>query len=101
MTFEIKNWKPLVRNTLCGFADVTMPSGMTIAEISIHSQGGKAWASPPSKPMIDRNGRVLRDDGGKIRYSPIITFPSRDLRNRWSDAVVEAVRAAHPKALDV
>jgi len=49
--------------------------------------------------MIDRNGAVMTDQTGKVRYSPIIEFTSKDVRDRFSNAVVEALRLAHPEAL--
>ena len=49
--------------------------------------------------MIDREGVAMKDGKGKLRYSPIIEFTSREIRDRWSAAVIEAMRAAHPEAL--
>jgi hypothetical protein len=76
-----------------------MPSGITIHEVSILETNGRFWASPPSKPMIDRSGRVMIDDAGKRRYTPVVGFLDRDTRSRWSDAVLEALRIAEPAAL--
>lgn len=41
----------------------------------------------------------MKDGKGKLRYSPIIEFASREIRDRWSSAVIEAMRATHPEAL--
>jgi hypothetical protein len=57
------------------------------------------WASPPSKPMIGRDGAVMKDDKGKVRYVPIIEFRDKDTRDRWSASVIDAVQAAHPSVL--
>jgi hypothetical protein len=48
--------------------------------------------------MIDRDGAALKDQNGKDRYSPIIELTSREIRDRFSTAVFEAVRLAHPGA---
>ena len=93
-------FKKRVQNTLRGFADITMPSGMQMIEVAIHTKNGKAWASPPSKPMLDRDGVALRDARNKVRYSPIIDFATDNLRFQWSSAVVTAVVAFDPSALD-
>jgi DNA-binding cell septation regulator SpoVG len=95
----VSDWKPLRKGSLRGFVTVSMPSGMTVHEVSIMQSNGRAWASPPSKPMIDRDGRVMLDDAGKRRYSPIIAFQSKEIRDRWSEAVIAALLAAHPEAL--
>ena len=50
--------------------------------------------------MIGRDGAVMKDDRGKIGYSPIIEFRDRDSRDKWTSAVVDAVRLAHPEALE-
>ena len=79
-SFVATNWKPLRKGSLVGFVSITMPSGITIHEVSILETNGKFWASPPSKPMIDRDGRVMIGDDGKRRYTPIIEFADRDTR---------------------
>ena len=76
-----------------------MPSGITIHEISVLETNGRFWASPPSKPMIDRHGVVMIDDNGKRRFAPFLEFLDRDTRSRWSNAVIEALRTAEPEAL--
>lgn len=96
----VTDWKPMERNTLRGFARVRLPSGMVLHDVAIHQKNGSAWASPASKPTIDRDGAVLKDQNGKVRYTPIIDFTSRETRNRWSDAVIAAVRDAHPEVFD-
>jgi hypothetical protein len=37
---------------------------------------------------------------GKALWTPIISFTSREHRDRWSDGVIAALRASHPHALD-
>ena len=98
-SFVAMNWKPLRKGSLVGFVSVSMPSGITVHEVSILETNGRFWASPPSKPMIDRNGVVMIDDAGKRRYSALIEFVDRDTRSRWSNAVIEALRTAEPEAL--
>ena len=99
-TITISDWKPMNRGALRGFCTVSMPSGMTVHEVSIMQSHGRAWASPPSKPMLDRDGRAMVDDAGKRRYAPIIEFATKDIRDRWSDAIIAALLAEHPGALD-
>jgi hypothetical protein len=55
---------------------------------------------PASKPMISRDGVVMKDAAGKVKYVPIVSFASKDLRDRFSTSVIEALLAAHPDALE-
>lgn len=93
----IEEFKPIARNSLCGFARVRMPSGMIIHDVGIYAKEGTRWASPPSKPAIGRDGTVFKKDNKPV-YTPIITFASKEGRNRFSNAVVAAIAASHPGA---
>jgi hypothetical protein len=95
--FRVVDWRPLRKNSLLGFVKIEMPSGMIIADVTLLTSERGPWASPPSKPMIDRAGAVLKDERGKVRYSPIIEFTSKEVRDRFSNGVIEAMRAAHPE----
>jgi hypothetical protein len=96
---RIIEWRPQRQNTLRGFVVVEMPSGMIMAGVTIHrAEQGAEWASPPSKPMVGHDGIALKDGAGKLQYTPIISFKSRDLRDRFSKAVIEALGVAHPEA---
>jgi hypothetical protein len=92
----ISDWKPRQSGTLRGFCNVHLPSGMILHEVAVHTRNGAWWASPASKPMVGKDGVVLRDDAGKVRYSPIISFADKQTRDRLSRSVVDALRQAHP-----
>jgi len=96
-TITIEEFTPIIRNTLRGFAKVALPSGMILSDVSVHVANGTAWASPASKPVLDRDGVAMRDSGGKIRYVPVVSFARRDLRDRFSNGVIEALRGSHPE----
>ena len=98
VTITISDWKPLRKGSLRGFVTISMPSGMIVHEVSIMQSNGRAWASPPSKPMI-KDGKTLVDDNGKTKYVPLIEFISKSVRDRWSSAVIAALLAKHPEAL--
>jgi hypothetical protein len=97
MTLEA--FKPLVKGALRGFATVRLPIGLVIADVPICTSHGKVWASLPSKPILDRDGRHV-EDGGKKKYASILQWKDRDTADRWSAVVVELVRRAHPDALN-
>ena len=77
---------------------VELPSGMVLLDVTILTGERGPWASPPSKPMVGRDGIVLTDNNGKTKYSPIIEFASKEIREKFSNAVIDALRAAHPEA---
>jgi hypothetical protein len=96
---RLRNWRPCLRNTLRGFANVELPSGLQIDEIAVHVRRGRARASLPARPMLDTDGRhVVRE--GKPQYTTIMRWRTRELADRWSAAVIELVRQANPDALD-
>jgi hypothetical protein len=85
------------KGPLRGWATVAMPSGMVLNDCGVFAgDNDTAWASPPSKPQISRDGMVVKGPDGKTKYSACIEFSSRDARNRWSEQVVAAMRASHP-----
>jgi hypothetical protein len=90
---QLVEFKPVVKNSLRGFATVTF-SGLEIADVSVHAKNGRAWASLPSKPQLDAQGQHRRDPNGKPLYSAILKWRSRDLADRFSGAVVELLREA-------
>lgn len=92
----IEEFKPMQRNSLLGFARVRMPSGMIFHDTTINLTAGRYWASPASKPAITREGTHLKKDG-KAVYTPIVSFSSKELRDKFSDAVIEAMQRAHPE----
>jgi hypothetical protein len=98
--FVVEEFSSVTRNTLRGFVRVRMPSGMIISDVAVHLRDARAWASPPSKPMLNRDGQQMKDQAGKQLWVQLISFASREQRDRWSDAVIAAVRSAYPRALD-
>jgi hypothetical protein len=92
--------RPLRRNSLLGFAKVELSSGLVISDVTILTGERGPWASPASKPMIDRDGVSMKDQRGKIRYSPFIEFASKEIRGRWSAAVIVAMSATHPEVFE-
>jgi hypothetical protein len=99
VTVTIEEFRAVSRNTLRGFARVRLGGGMIMHDVGVHVSNGSAWASPPGKPMLDRSGAVMKDAAGKPQYSPLVTFIDKATRDRFSAAVVEAVKAQYPAAL--
>jgi hypothetical protein len=96
---KIENFKAMDAGALRGFCDVALPSGMILFRCGIFQKDGRAWAAPPSKQVIGRDGAVQRDANGKTRYEPVVAFTDRATQERWSGLVIDTLRAAHPEAL--
>jgi len=90
------SFKAINKGALIGFATVELPIGLTISDCPVCLSGGKAWASLPSKPVLDRDGRHA-EKSGKRQYTAILAWPDRETANRWSDAVIALVHAEHPE----
>ena len=97
--FVVESFTPMAKNTLVGFVTVIVPSGMVFHECGVHRKNDSVWVSPASKPMIARDGTVLKDFGGKIRYAPVISFETKHARDRWSAAVIAALKEQKPEVL--
>jgi hypothetical protein len=88
-----KRFQPLERNTLRGFCEISIPDwNLTIKDVAVHRKNDSMWASAPAKPLI-KDGIVVKDESGKIAYFNIFEFADRAARDRFSDAVIAAVRA--------
>ena len=93
----ILDWRPLRKGAVLGFAKVEFPSGMILVAVCVLSGDQGAWASPPSKPMMGRDGPV-KDRNGKQRYAAMVEFNSRETKDRWSAAVIAAMEEQYPEA---
>ena len=100
MPVKLLGWRPLVRNTLRGFADVRLGKSLVIHEIGLHAKGPSRWCGLPGKPQIDGAGNVRRGTNGKPLYVPILEWADKAAATAFSHAVVAAVLAEHPDALD-
>ena len=95
MQISLTDWREMRRNSLRGFACIRY-ADLVIRDIAVHNSHGKRWASLPSKPIINSEGVARRQDNGKIQYANILEWSSRDLQDKFSQAVVEALEREHP-----
>jgi hypothetical protein len=93
------SWKPLVKNSLRGFAEFEFPSGLRLIACPVLVSHGRAWVSLPSKPVLDQTGYQKRAINGKPVYVPVVQWRDRDLQARFSAAAIELIRVAHPGGL--
>jgi hypothetical protein len=86
------DWRPCNRNTLRGFAKIKIPAwGLILDGVAVHTKEDKSWAQLPARPQIDKDGNVIREDDGKIRYAKMIEFDDKRKAWEFSDEVVAAV----------
>jgi hypothetical protein len=97
---KLLSFKPHIKNSLRGFAEFELPSGLRLIDCPVLVSNDKAWVSLPSKPILDREGRQKTDANGKLAYVPVVAWRDHDLQNRFSVAAVDLIRCAHPQALD-
>jgi hypothetical protein len=93
------SFRPLLKGSLRGFANVELPNGLKIIDCPVMTSHGKAWATLPSKPVLDREGKQVLVDGKK-QYAALLEWRDRDLSNGFSAAVVELIREKHPEAFE-
>jgi hypothetical protein len=98
---EATQRRPVSKGSLRGFATVELPIGLKLIDCPVLvSAAGGSWASLPSKPVLDREGKHVRPGGGKRQFATVVEWRSRELSDRFSAAVVALVKAAYPDALD-
>jgi hypothetical protein len=100
LTVKCREFKPLIRNTLRGFAEVHIGElRLTIKDVAVHVKGGRCWAQVPAKPQV-RDGALVKNDEGKVQYIAMLAWDTRAVADVFSDAVVAAVRALVPDAFE-
>lgn len=97
MPVVILEWRALRKNSLLGFASIQL-GALKIKDVTVNTSNGRLWAGLPSKPMIDRDGAVLRNEQGKIRYVPILEWDNKGTGDCFSESVVAALEESHPGA---
>jgi hypothetical protein len=85
-------WRVCERGTIRGFAKVkVVPWSLIIDGVAVHQKEDRQWAQLPARPQIDKEGNVLREENGKVRYAKILEIEDRRVAWDFNDAVVAAV----------
>lgn len=90
---RLVRWKPLVKGTLRGFANVELPIGLRLIDCPIFVGPNGPGAALPSKPVLDCEGRQARPSG-KPQFAPVVEWRNRGLAERFSAAVIALVEGA-------
>jgi hypothetical protein len=101
LSITCADWRALRKNTLRGFARIRIAEmDLTVHDVAMHQKNDRVWAQLPARPWV-KDGAVITDDAGKIQYSPLLEFGRREVRDAFSQGVVEAVLRFAPGALDL
>lgn len=57
---------------------------------------GEDRVLPPSRPLLDGEGRIRRDANGRALYAPVLEWDGRDLQVAFSWAAVAALDRYEP-----
>jgi hypothetical protein len=98
MRVILLEWRPLLRNSLRGFATVQV-GGLKIHDVTLHEKNGSRWAGLPARPVVV-NGQAATDDRGKVRYATVLEWQTKEQAERFSAGVMLAVEAAYPEAFN-
>lgn len=90
--------KLIGKGGLIGLATVRMSSGLTLLDCPLLAGEHGPWVALPARPSLDRDGRQRVIDGKK-QYEPVLSWPSREIADAFSAAVLALIRARHPGVL--
>jgi hypothetical protein len=79
----IMAWKPYPKGTLVGFFAVTLPSGLVLHDLMLHSKGDARWIGFPAREWVNQSGAK--------QYARLIKFTSRAVADKFRDAVLAAL----------
>jgi hypothetical protein len=95
---RLEKWTPQRKNTLRGFVNIRLANGLRVFDCPVLMSDGRAWATLPAKPQLNRDGQQVKLDG-KAQYVKILEWSDRATANRFSELVVALVREHDPAAL--
>ena len=78
MSVQIEAFRPMLKNTLLGFADVILPvTRLVIRDVAVHQIGDRCWINLPSRPLLNKDGSPMLNDRGKPLYSRSCGSPTK------------------------
>jgi hypothetical protein len=79
----IENWKPFEKNTLRGFLDLLLPSGLMLRGCTYHIKDGARWIGLPA--------RQYRNSDGADTWTPVVEILDKTARTRFQAAALESL----------
>jgi hypothetical protein len=84
--FTITNPKVIRKNSLIGFFDLEMPSGLIVRGVMLLEKNGKRWINFPSKEFAKQDGTR--------GFIPLLEFSTREISDRFQGAVLPLAERA-------
>jgi hypothetical protein len=101
LTVKVETYTPRRSGALICSCTVIVPEmRLRVIDATVFQSHGERWCGLPGKPQIDKDGQARRDDRSNVVYSPVIQFTDRDVRDAFSDRVIEPLLEAYPDAFD-
>ena len=88
---RVVNARPIVRNTLRGFFDLQLASGMVLVGCALHRKRSHVWVQMPA--------RSFEASDGTISWVPTVDFVDRETRSRFQTIAVAAASQAFMVAM--
>ena len=83
-SMRLSNWRPFVKNSLRGYFDLILPSGLVITGMSYYvKDSASRWVSPPSRSYTKADGSTA--------WSEIVSFTDKDVRSKFLGAARDAL----------
>ena len=93
-TMKCTAYRPIDKGMVQGAADLFVPAlGATLVDCLVFKGQNGRWVNPPNRPMIDRDGKQIRNGDGKPGYKDILKFAGRADKDAWSHAALAAIDA--------
>jgi hypothetical protein len=86
---RILGFKPFEKNTLRGFFDIELASGLILRGCTLHEKNGRRWDGLPAKPYT-------ANDGGQT-WAAIVDFRDRQTASRFQAMTTAAAVAAYER----
>ena len=80
-------FKTFEKNTLRGFFDLELPSGMVLVGCALHEKHSKFWIGLPAKPYTAADG--------SLAWSKIVDFRDARTRGRFQESITPLARVAY------
>jgi hypothetical protein len=96
MSVVIEEFKPVLKNARAVLRECASGLAWSCMRLASTFSCGRAWPPPP-RPIMDRDGGVMRNQDGKTRRPPI-ALCCNNVCNNSSAQIVNAVHAACPDA---